>query len=452
MDIRQGVNIVQSQRQQLKMTPELRQAIQILQYSTLELGQFIREQLLANPLLTLNDAQPEQDMEEVDWEELAEIPNEKRGSMPSYDETVDYASLIAGEVTLQEHLVKQTHFLEIGATEHALLIYLIRSVNEDGYLEIDDTQLLDMFRIPKEMLKSVIGLLQSFDPPGVGARSLEECLRIQADHAGLQDETLRRLVDEFLEDVGKNRIRQVAAKLSLTLEELDEYLAIIREFEPRPGRAFYSGKGTKYIRPDLFVSELNGEFQLIGNEGGLPKLYINDFYRSLLKREGIATETSEYIRNNLNAAVGLIRSIEQRKDSIMIVAETILEHQGGFFKEGPISMKPMTMKKIAQDTGLHESTVSRVSNGKYLQCKWGIFELKEFFSSGLNSGNGGDVSSVGIRVRIRELLDAEDKKHPLSDQKITDILKGEGIQISRRTVAKYRQEMMIPSTSERKKF
>ncbi|QRN85881.1 RNA polymerase factor sigma-54 [Clostridia bacterium] len=452
MDIRQGVNVVQSQKQKLKMTPELRQAIQILQYSTLELGQFIREQLLVNPLLTLNDAQPELDMKEVDWEELAELPNDKRGSMPSFDETVDYASLIAGEVTLQEHLVKQTHFLEIEPQEHALLIYLIRSVNEDGYLEIDDAQLLEMFRISEEMLKSAIGLLQSFDPPGVGARSLEECLRIQADQAGLQDETFRRLVDEFLEDIGRNRVRQVAAKLSLSLEELEGYLEKIREFEPRPGRAFYSGKGTKYIRPDLFVSELNGDFQLIGNEGGLPKLYINEFYRSLLKKEGVALETSEYIRNNLNAAIGLIRSIEQRKDSIMTVADTILKHQGGFFKEGPIAMKPMTMKEIAKDTGLHESTVSRVSNGKYLQCKWGIFELKDFFSSGLNSQSGGDVSSIGIRVRIRELVDAEDKKSPISDQKITDILKGENIQISRRTVAKYRQEMKIPSTSERKKF
>jgi RNA polymerase sigma-54 factor len=452
MNINQGVNLTLSQKQQLKMTPELRQAIQILQYSTLELGQFIREQLLVNPMLAQNESQPDQDDQEVDWEELADLPNSRTGSALNFDETVDYASLVAGEISLQEHLLKQLHFLDVNESEHALLLYLIRSVNEDGYLEIDEERLLEKFGIPGELLELMVQILQTFDPAGVGARSLEECLRIQSEHAGVHDEILIHLIEEFLEDIGKNRLRQIAKSLSLSMEQLEIYLERIRGLEPRPGRAFYSNKSTKYIKPDLFVSEVNHQFQLTTNDSGLPKLFINEFYRNMLKGGEAAQETSDYIRTNLNAAVGLVRSIEQRKNTIVTMAQAILSYQEAFFREGPVALKPLTMKEIAEETELHESTISRASNGKYLQCKWGVFELKYFFSSGLASNAGQDVSSVGTKVLIRRLVDKEDKKRPLSDQKIADVLALEGVQISRRTVAKYRGELQLPSTSERKHF
>ncbi len=452
MNISQGVNLTLSQKQQLKMTPELRQAIEILQYSTLELGQFIGEQLMVNPLLTLNESQPDQDDKEVDWEELADLPNSRTGSAPTFDESVDYASLVAGEISLQEHLLKQLHFLEVSEGERALMVYLIRSVNEDGYLEIDQERLLERFSISRELLETTVRLLQTFEPAGVGARSLEECLKIQAEQVGLQDEILIRLIDEFLPDIGKNRLRQVAKKLSLSMEQLDGYLECLRGFEPRPGRAFYSKQNTKYIKPDLFVSEIDHHFQLSTNDSGLPKLFINEFYRNLLKSGEVAQETSDYIRANLNAAVGLVRSIEQRKSTIVTVAQAILSYQEDFFREGPVALKPLTMKEIAEDAELHESTISRVSNGKYLECKWGVFELKDFYSSGLNAGAGQEVSSVGTKVHIRQLVEFEDKKRPLSDQKITELLLKDGVRISRRTVAKYRAELQIPSTSERKHF
>jgi RNA polymerase sigma-54 factor len=197
---------------------------------------------------------------------------------------------------------------------------------------------------------------------------------------------------------------------------------------------------------------VNHQFQLSTNDDGLPKLFINDFYRNLLNGGGIAQETSDYIRNNLNAAVGLVRSIEQRKNTIVTVAQAILSYQDAFFREGSVALKPLTMKEIAEETELHESTISRVSSGKYLECKWGVLELKYFFSSGLGSTTGQDVSSVGAKVHISRLVEEEDKKRPLSDQKITELLLKDGIRISRRTVAKYRAELRIPSTSERKIF
>jgi RNA polymerase sigma-54 factor len=332
------------------------------------------------------------------------------------------------------------------------LLYLIRSVNEDGYLEIDEERLLEQFAIPRELLELMVHILQTFDPTGVGARSLEECLRIQTEQIGLHDEILIQLIEDFLEDIGKNRLRQIAKSLSLSMEQLEIYLELIRGFEPRPGRAFYSNKSIKYIKPDLFVNEVNHQFQLSTNDDGLPKLFINDFYRNLLNGGGIAQETSDYIRNNLNAAVGLVRSIEQRKNTIVTVAQAILSYQDAFFREGSVALKPLTMKEIAEETELHESTISRVSSGKYLECKWGVLELKYFFSSGLGSTTGQDVSSVGAKVHISRLVEEEDKKRPLSDQKITELLLKDGIRISRRTVAKYRAELRIPSTSERKIF
>ena len=290
------------------------------------------------------------------------------------------------------------------------------------------------------------------DPAGVGARDRRECLLIQLETLGLLTDAFRVLVSEHLEDLADNRLSVIARKVGASTEEIQQMVDVIRTLEPKPGRQFTSGEETKYIIPDVFVEKTEDGFSVTVNDSNTPQLKVSSYYRKLLHQAKDDDQLSNYLSERVNSALWLIRSIDQRKQTIYNVSEAIVRHQRDFFEQGSKHMKTLTLRDIAEDVGIHESTVSRSINGKYLQCSYGIFELRHFFSAGVKAGSGEGVSSNSVKEFIKEIVDNEDPKKPFSDQAIVEKLAAEGFEISRRTVAKYRDCMEIPSSTKRKRY
>jgi RNA polymerase sigma-54 factor len=300
-------------------------------------------------------------------------------------------------------------------------------------------------------LEEVLPFVQEFDPPGVGARDIKECLLIQAKQ--LQEDThdLVFLINNHLKDLEKKNFDGIAKAMNRDLEDIIEMSKIIYDMEPKPGRIF-AAQDTHYVTPDVYVYPVGEEYVVSLNEDGLPRLRISNFYKNVLKSTDASKVTQEYIQDKLKAAVWLIKAIHQRQRTIYKVTESIVKHQRDFFDKGPAFIKPMILRDIANDIGMHESTISRVTTNKYVHTPRGIFELKYFFNSGINRSNGEALASESVKLKIKEMIDKEEPKSPLSDQKIVEILKKEGIEIARRTVAKYRDVLGILPSSKRKKF
>lgn len=487
------------------MTPELKQAIEILQFNAIELNEFIKEELLDNPILqrqaedekgldvqTTNDtlshsesmggiegvvtpdgelhpigaletpslatAESEHSHEPrtIDWREVASSGAFDKGMSAEVDhreeqDELSYDSLIAGEKTLVDHLLEQLKFSDLPKTLLPLGHYLIHSLNSKGYLEIDVDDVLSRFRTTLIEMEDVIQLIQTFDPLGVGARNLRECLMIQM-HALHPEQTLAMdIIEKYLDDLAANRLQVIAKSAHTTVDDVCEAVQVIRSLEPKPGRMFASMRDVRYIVPDVVIEEMDGHYVILVNESTAPKLYISNYYRSLLER-GTQDSATEYVNRKLNAALRLIKNIEQRRNTIYRVVETILDFQSDFFKMGPSTLKPLNLKDVSEHLGIHESTVSRAIGGKYIQCKQGIFEMKYFFPSGLSGSDGEGISAERIKRRLKQLVDGENPKKPISDQDMADTLTKEGINISRRTIAKYRDELHIPGSSKRKQY
>lgn len=456
-------NLNLQQTQKLVMTPELKQSIEILQYNAMELNEFINDALLTNPILEKNDSsnQPEpkkndleDKMEKIDWNRVSDDIQIKSKTRKYQEPTeqVNYDNFLASEVTLHEHLLNQLQYTLIEETYMHVATYIIQCIDPSGYLHLEDQYVMDYFGIDEDTLEELILTVQTFDPVGVGARDLSECLLIQSVYNQIEDKLVYKIITDYLEDVAANKLSKIAKELEVAIEDVKAAIQTIRCLEPKPGRAYASLKDIAYIKPDVTLKKIDDEFTILVNESTAPKLYINNFYKRMLDDAATNDKVSDYITKKLQGALRLIKSIEQRRNTIYRVVEAVLEHQYDFFEKGPIYLKTLTLKTIADRIGVHESTVSRATNGKYIQCPTGLYELKYFFQSGVATNRGDGVSAESIKIIIKEMIDKEPGEKPLSDQNISLEFDKIGVKISRRTVAKYRTELGIPSTSKRKKF
>ena len=465
--------------QQLRMTPQLQQAIKLLQLSRLELETAIRKELDENPVLEESHEAPEataqeasesseaadtaatgaessdpRQNEEFEWESYFENQNKPPQNLLSQGEDVmNYENIISASTSLHEHLMWQMSLGGFNEDEQNLMSLLISYVEDDGYIKTPIEQISQDEGVPTEELTEMIPFLQEFDPAGVGARDLKECLLIQAKHLEEDTHEVVHLIENHIKDLEKKNYGAIAKAMNRPLEEIVEICKMILQMDPKPG-LMYMPQDTQFVTPDVYVYKVGDQYVVSLNEDGLPRLRISNLYRSLLKEDkaGGTEKTQAYIQDKLRSAVWLIKSIHQRQRTIYKVTESIVRYQQDFFEKGPAFIRPMILRDIANDIGMHESTVSRVTTNKYVHTPRGIFELKYFFNSGINKTDGDSLASESVKLKIKALISAEDPKDPLSDQKIVELLEKDGIQIARRTVAKYREMLRILPSSKRKKI
>lgn len=440
------------------MTPQLQQAIKLLQLSRQDYLEAIERELEENPLLESDpEIEPDQDRKAPEHkaatgEELYEsldsrYPN-KRGDFEG--ERGSLESNISAQEGLVEHLLWQLKVSDFSDTDRGIAAHIAGNLDVNGYLCSTLEEIAAETGSDLSDVERVLAEVQSLDPPGIAARDLRECLLIQLDQLGLGESMAARLVRDYLSELEHRRYESLAKQLKITLAEINDALKVIKQLEPRPGRP-YVDEAPVYITPDVYVKKVGNEFIVTMNEYGLPRLRLNSEYTDLVSSPNGASEpsTKDFINEKLRSANWLIKSIEQRKQTIFKVAESIVRFQREFFESGITGLKPLVLKDVADDVGMHESTISRVTSNKYLHSEQGVYELKFFFSSGLRSSEG-DVSSESVKSKIKDLISAESPKNPLSDQDIAVKLKADGIDIARRTVAKYREMMGIASSSRRK--
>lgn len=458
-----GYDLKLQQVQKLIMTPELRQAIELLQFTSLELNEYLEQQMEENPLLELNSLAEKHEniddyvekKDEIDWKEFID----RWGGGSSYRVERDknakdynYENFISSSPSLKDNLLLQLNVLDLTHKEKEIGEFLIESIDENGYLTTSPEQISEDLQTDLEKIERVLAIIQKFDPLGVGARDLQECLLIQIESDRKRNPYAEKIIGEYLDDIASNRLSKIAKEMDLDIKEIQNVCDYIRTLEPKPGRS-YSGINdqVKYIVPDATIKYIDGEYLILLNDVTGPRLNISNFYRNMMLQDKDPKAT-EYLTEKLNSAMWIIRSIEQRRNTIYRVVESILKFQKDFFRIGEKGLRPLTLKEVAEDIEMHESTVSRATNGKYVQTPKGVFELKYFFSSGLSTNRGADISSTSIKALIKDLIEEENPKKPYSDQKLSDVLKTRGISISRRTVAKYRDELDIPASNLRKRY
>lgn len=475
-----GYELTIEQSQKLVMTPELIQAIQILQFNSQELDTYVQEQILTNPVLDHKEHEPSEDVElpkkeketsegddfaeaqaadaGLDWKEYIRNSNYggveggSRRSDRDEDAVQSFERYAVNEVTLPEHLMFQYQFASMSKGCRRVGKFIIESLDENGYMTCSVEEIAGATGVTEEKVHEALDIIHGFEPAGVGARDLRECLLIQMKARNALTETMRIMIEDHLEDLANNRLQAVAKEMGITVQQVQNAADMIRSLEPKPGRQFASEVRTRYVIPDVFVDEVDGEFVVTINEGNVPHLTVSSYYRSLLHRADTDKQLAEYLSDRVNSANWLIKSIEQRKQTIFNVVTAVVKYQREFFEKGSKHLKVLTLRDIAEDVGIHESTVSRSISGKYLQCPRGVFEIKYFFSAGVARDGGEGISSNSVKEFIKELVDGENPNKPLSDQKIVNLLQEKGFDISRRTVAKYRDEMGILSSAKRKRF
>ena len=335
---------------------------------------------------------------------------------------------------------------------HRIGEYIIESLDENGYLTSSAKEMAEAVGVPEEEVLAMLSVIQTFDPLGVGAADLAECLLIQLRQQGQLTEIFELVIRDHLKDLAENRLGIIAREMGISTGEVQLISDVIRMLEPKPGRQFASQGETKYIVPDVIVEKIDEEYVVSINDNSTPHLMVSSYYQNLLHSAEKDEALSKYLSDRVNSALWLIKSIEQRKQTIYNVVSAVVRYQKEFFEKGSKYLKTLTLKDIAEEVGIHESTVSRSINGKYMQCCKGVFEIKYFFSAGVAGSAGEGISSNSIKEFIKEIVDKEDQKSPYSDQDMAEMLQEKGIKISRRTVAKYRDEMHILSSSKRKRY
>lgn len=453
-----GYELTIEQTQKLSMTPELIQAIQILQYNNQELNEYIDKELLENPILE-SEYHKESDTE-IDIDSLRDqliqadenVEAYKQWESHSTSDEYSYENFVAFNYTLTEFLIEQLHFSSLKGQDAEIGRYIIENIDDNGYLSMSLEEICSVLDVDLDSCERVLNLIHTFEPSGVGARDLNECLIIQLASLGELTDEIEFIISNRLKDLADNKYALISKDMGISIAEVQGIADLIRTLEPKPGRGFDSDNSIKYIIPDIYVEETNGEYVVSANDGSTPSLHISSYYNSLTEEAKSDKELSNYLNNRFNSAMWLMKSIEQRKKTIYNVASAIVQFQNDFFAKGERFLKPLTLKQIAETVGVHESTVSRAINGKYMQCPRGVFELKYFFTGGILNEDGSGVSSNSIKSMIKEFVDAEDDKKPLSDSKISEMLHEKGIDISRRTVAKYRDDIGILPSSKRRRF
>jgi RNA polymerase sigma-54 factor len=475
IELRQQLRLTQ----QLIMTPQLQMAIKLLQLSRLELMDMIRQELEENPALEEiqesaaeetpadpgeAESPPEADAKEVtieeripediDWSNYIEEYNVPgRVSHEAEDrESPRFESFIAERKSLSAHLLWQLLMTVPSPQEERIGSLIIGNLNRDGYLDLPYEDLITSSGAPKEQVDSVMGVLQTFDPVGVCARDIAECLMIQARHLGLDNSLVTEIINHHLTHLENRNYKAICKAMKVSMEEVVEAVNIIKGFEPRPGRQF-TDEEPLYINPDIYVYKMDGEFVIMLNDDGMPKLRVNSFYRQAISGSGkFSAQAKDYIQEKMRSAAWLIRSIHQRQKTIYRVMESIVGFQRDFFDKGIAHLKPMVLRDVAQDIGMHESTISRVTTNKYAYTPQGIFELKYFFNSSINRIHGSAIASASVMDKIKQIIESEDPKKPYSDSKIAQLLKEDNIDIARRTVSKYREMLRVLPSNKRKQL
>jgi RNA polymerase sigma-54 factor len=460
--------------QKLILTPSLQQAIKLLPMSTLELADLLNQEVVENPLLEevpteelqAADAQPAADKEpeappqqkndtwdDQDYEYFfgeylddgyrPRAPQEIK-ELPPIENTLSTSDSLADHLSWQ--LTIQTDDEQLREIGEAI----IGNLDDDGYLVASVDEIANMGPWPIEEVERALKLIHGFDPIGVAARDLQECLTLQLRYVGLEGTATERIVTEYLRLLQNHQIPELAKKLGVNIEELKQHIEIIKHLDPKPGSR-YNPKQSQYVIPDVYVVKVEDQYVAVLNEEGLPQLRISPTYRRLLDKGAENNdETRAYVKDKFRSALWLIKSVEQRQKTIHKVATSIINFQRDFLDHGIEHLRPLVLRDVANDIGMHESTVSRVVTNKYMHTPQGVFEMKYFFHSGISSSYGDAVSSVTIKQRIRKIIEAEDPRKPLSDSKIVSILQREGLMLARRTIAKYREELKIPTSNQRK--
>ena len=487
--------------QQLIMTPQLQLSIKLLQLCRLELVDTIQQEMAENPLLEevpesdrevseerlenadeVPDKQPDalkklEDSVEFDWKSYVE--NSGRESYSSYDageEREPFEARMTKMSTLADHLTWQLHLSSLNQDEQQIGELIVGNLNQDGYLKTPLVEIAKNYLLEKstgiepenpsqfkhlnwlkllfalQKVNRVLSIIQNFDPLGIAARDLKECLLVQTKFLGNEGLILGKIVKHHLPNLERKKYRVIAADLNISIEGVIGAAKAIAQLEPKPGRPF-NDKEPQYITPDIYVYKMEDKYKVVLNGDGLPRLRVSNFYlKTLFNKNFSSKSTKEYIRDKMRSAIWLIKSIYQRERTIKKVMESIIKFQREFFDQGVDHLRPLKLRDIAEDIEMHESTVSRVTTNKYVHTPHGIFELKYFFNSAISSVQGEDVASISVKNKIQEILSNEDPKHPYSDKKIVTILKDNNITIARRTVAKYREELRILPSSRRREF
>jgi RNA polymerase sigma-54 factor len=471
--------------QKLIMTPSLQQAIKLLQLSKLELQEVLNQELLENPLLDesaeevkTEETQAEETKAENESEEAKKTETKEEKEKDSFDE-IDYDAYFQDYIeygynprgmgeeheefpientltrppNLADHLTWQLSMSDASPRTKEIAQFIIGNIDEDGYLRANNEEIMASGGFEAEEVETAVRAVQSLDPIGVGARDLRECLLLQLVFLDLDAPLVEIIVRDHWDEFMQRKFVSLAKTLGIDLKSLEGIVEIIKHLDPKPGRK-YSNERAIYVEPDVYIQKVGDEYVIVLNEDGMPKLRINSGYRSMLnsmdsKQDG---ETVNYIKDKIRSAVWLIKSLDQRQRTIYKVAESIVKHQREFLEKGIDYLRPLVLRDVADDIQMHESTVSRVVSNKYMHTPRGLFLMKYFFHSGIDSDTGEDISSLTVKKKIQSFIDNEDPRKPLSDSKIMKILNDEGINIARRTVAKYRDELNIPSSTDRKQI
>ncbi|MEJ7808919.1 MAG: RNA polymerase factor sigma-54 [Gemmatimonadaceae bacterium] len=487
--MRAGIHQSTQLKQEIKINPRLYQAMDLLYMPLLDLQQHLKQELLNNPFLDM--VEPEEDEEdsedspestdvseqpekpeasEIDWEEILLNGFDAGGRHEEHEEKEYYEPVTVDSRDLGDHLRDQVALLNLNEREMVLADEFIGNINEDGYLacpleeiqrginevlqmaaEADDRDVADVPVFADDEMNAMLQTIQALDPPGVAARDLRECLMLQLREAGLEQSVPFRLIRDCFDELINHRWSEISKRFGISPTDVQKAADEIAKLDPKPGLV-YSDASDNYIIPDLIVEKIDGRYHVFLNDANLPRLKLSRAYQEIARdKKKFEGESKEFISNKLNSANWMIQAIEQRRQTMLKVMNFIVDRQREFFERGVQFLKPLTLREVAEVINMHESTVSRVTNEKYVQTPRGVLPLKFFFSSGLSTTGGEDVSARGIKAQIEKLVSDEDAKHPLTDQAIVNILKEGGVQIARRTVAKYRDQLGVLSARMRKR-
>ncbi len=477
LELRQQLKLTQ----QLIMTPQLQMAIKLLQLSRLELMDVIRQEIEENPALEeMQEGTSEEKSVEVttresdtpDSSEIKEVTIDDRlhdeidwanymdeyssaGKTHFESEKKDrpgFETFLASRTTLRDHLLWQLAMTNPTHEQEIIGSLIVGNLDEKGYLDATVEGIAERGDIDPQKVADVLALLQTFDPIGICARNLKECLLIQVRHFEIDTPLVTHIINDHLNHLENKNYKAISSALKVSIDKIVSAVEIIKGLEPRPGREF-SEEEPIYITPDIYVYKMEGEFVIMLNDDGMPKLRVNNFYKqAVMKGQAVSAQTREYIQEKFRSATWLIRSIHQRQKTIYKVMESIMRFQRDFFEHGVTHLKPMVLRDVADDIEMHESTISRVTTNKYAFTPQGIFELKYFFNSSIKRVHGESVASASVQEEIRRIIAGENSKKPYSDKKIEMMLKEANIDIARRTVAKYREILGVLSSSKRKQF
>ena len=472
MEMKMNLNLKMSQK--LVMTPMLQQAIKLLPLARLELAQLVRQEMIDNPVLEeLLEEENEQDSnqeepgpkeeptseaeqdttpqdQEIDWDSYFQDNIDRGMSIESYAEKPSIEATYKIEATLADHLMWQLDMTVDSETDKFIGSCIIGNIQNDGYLCADLQEIVNISQSDEENVLRVLKTIQGFEPTGVASRSLKECLMLQAQALSDKNPHVEVLIENYLERLEDRYLQKVASELKISLDEVLEALEIIKGFCPKPGLLF-SSEGIDYVVPDLVVVKTDKGYDVLLNDEGVPNLQISSYYHNLLKttKEG---QTKEYLEDKYRSALWLIKSIDQRRQTIYKVGKSIVKLQKDFLDDGLSYLQPMVLKDVAKDIEMHESTVSRITTNKYIDTPQGVFELKFFFHSGIKSYLGNSMSSIRVKNMIKEIIKEEDRNSPLTDDQMVEALMMKNAKIARRTITKYRKELNIPPASKRKKL